>query len=74
MVWKEAKTFGNVSLYFWKTYITKLVLLFDSNIAMKLTTVAPRSGFLIKDGSEYHLISISFNTLLLVVCLVAPFG
>ena len=36
--------------------------------------VAPRSGFLLEDGSEYHLISISFNRLLLAVRLIASFG
>ena len=46
----------------------------DCNIAMKLVTVAPRSGFASKDGSEYLLISISFNRLLLAVCLITPSG
>ena len=41
---------------------------------MKSITGAPRSGFLIKDGSEYHLISISFDRLLLAVHLIAQFG
>ena len=41
---------------------------------MKSVIVAPRSGFLIKDGSKHHLISISFNSLLLALCLIAPFG
>ena len=41
---------------------------------MKSMTVTPRSRFLIKVGSEYHLISISFNRLLLAVRLMAPFG
>ena len=36
---------------------------------MKSVTVAPRSGFLIKDTSEYLLISILFNRLLLAICL-----
>ena len=41
---------------------------------MKSITVAPRSGFFIKDGSDYHLISIPFNRLLLAVRLIPPFG
>ena len=42
--------------------------------SMKSVTVAPRSGFPIKDVSEYLFISISFNILLLAVCLIAPPG
>ena len=45
----------------------------DYNIALKSATVAPSLGFPIKDGIEYLLISISFNRLLLAVCLVVPF-
>ena len=41
-------------------------------MATKSVTVAPRLGFSIDDGSEYHLISISFKRLLLAVCLTAP--
>ena len=46
----------------------------DCNIVVKSVTVALRSEFLIKDSSEYLLITISFNRLLLVICLIVPFG
>ena len=41
---------------------------------MKSVAVPPRSGFPIKDGSEYLLILISFSRLLIAVRLIAPFG
>ena len=40
---------------------------------MKSVTVAQRSVFPVKDYSKYLLISISFNRLLLAVCIIAPF-
>ena len=39
---------------------------------MKSVTVAQRSVFPVKDYSKYLLISISFNRLLLAVCIIAP--
>ena len=46
----------------------------DCNVLIKSVTVAPRSGFPIKYGSEYLLVSISFSRLLLAVHLTTAFG
>ena len=69
---KASKEFcRNLISYIRKAF--KLVAI-ACNVVIKSVTVAPRSGFPIKYGSEYLLVSISFSRLLIAVHLTAAFG